>query len=144
MDLALLIARLLLAGVFAVAGIAKLLDREGSRKALVGFGVPGRIAPPLAILLPLAELAVALALLPLATAFWGAIGALVLLGLFVVGIAASMARGEAPDCHCFGQIHSEPAGWSTLIRNSILALSAAFVVFAGGVEPGAEFDRLDR
>ncbi len=108
MDLALLTARLLLAAVFAVAGIAKLLDRDGSRQALIGFGVPERLAPPLAILLPLAELIVAVALLPLVFAWWGAIGALALLGLFVVGIAISMARGEAPDCHCFGQIHSEP------------------------------------
>ena len=136
MDLALLTARLLLAAVFAVAGIAKLLDRDGSRQALIGFGVPERLAPPLAILLPLAELMVAVALLPLVFAWWGAIGALALLGLFVVGIAISMARGEAPDCHCFGQIHSEPAGWSTLIRNAGLAAVAAFVV-AGGSEPGA-------
>jgi peroxiredoxin/uncharacterized membrane protein YphA (DoxX/SURF4 family) len=135
MDLALLTARLLLAAVFAVAGIAKLLDRDGSRQALIGFGVPERLAPPLAILLPLAELTVAVVLLPLVFAWWGAIGALALLGLFVVGIAISMARGEAPDCHCFGQIHSEPAGWLTLVRNIALAAVAAFVV-AGGSEPG--------
>ena len=35
-----LIARLLLAGVFAVAGAAKLADPAGSRKTLVDFGVP--------------------------------------------------------------------------------------------------------
>ena len=40
MDAALLIARLILFGVFGVAGVAKLFDREGSREALEGFGVP--------------------------------------------------------------------------------------------------------
>ena len=42
MDVALLLARLLLASVFMVAGAAKLADREGSRRALADFGVPPR------------------------------------------------------------------------------------------------------
>jgi thiol-disulfide isomerase/thioredoxin len=39
-----------------------------------------------------------------------------------------MARGEAPDCHCFGQIHSEPAGRGTLVRNAALAAAAVLVL----------------
>jgi hypothetical protein len=50
---------LLLALVFAVAGLAKLLDREGSRRTIVDFGVPSALAAPLGLVLPLAELAVA-------------------------------------------------------------------------------------
>ena len=38
--------RIVLAAVFAVAGIAKLLDAAGSRGALEGFGVPRRAARP--------------------------------------------------------------------------------------------------
>ncbi|MCL4488183.1 MAG: DoxX family membrane protein [Chloroflexi bacterium] len=70
MDLLLLAARLLLALVFAVAGLAKLADRPGSRQALRDFGLPTRLAGPLGVLLPLIELVVAFALLPLVTA-WG-------------------------------------------------------------------------
>jgi Methylamine utilisation protein MauE/Family of unknown function (DUF6065) len=77
MDVALLLACLLLASVFVVAGAAKLADREGSRRALADFGVPTTLATPLGVLLPLAELAVAAALIPAATAWWGAAGALV-------------------------------------------------------------------
>jgi peroxiredoxin len=131
MDIVLLFARLLLAAVFIVAGGAKLADREGSRRAVADFGVPAALAAPLGILLPLAELAVAVALIPTATAFWGAVGALVLLLLFVVGIGANLARGRKPDCHCFGQIHSAPAGWSTLARNGVLAAVAALLVWRG-------------
>ena len=76
MDAALLVARLLLAAVFAVAGLAKLADREGSERALKVFGLPAPLASPFAILLPVAELAVAVALLPVATAWFGALGAL--------------------------------------------------------------------
>ncbi|MFL5990399.1 MAG: MauE/DoxX family redox-associated membrane protein [Rubrobacteraceae bacterium] len=131
MDIVILFARLLLVGVFVVAGIAKLSDREGSRKAVAGFGVPPYLAAPIGILLPLAELVVAVALIPAATALWGAVGALALLLLFVAGIGANLARGRRPDCHCFGQLHSSPAGWSTLARNGVLAAIAAFVVWQG-------------
>ena len=93
MDAALLIARLLLAGVFALAGVAKLSDLAGSRKAIIDFGLPAVLASPLAPLLPLAELAVAAALIPASTAWWGALG---LLLLFVVGISINLARGRKP------------------------------------------------
>src|SRR5919106_6937809 len=140
MNTALLIARVLLALVLAVAGAAKLADREGSRQAIVDFGVPSAIAAPLGLLLPLAELAVAVALLPASTAWWGALGALALLSVFVVGITYNLARGRKPECHCFGQLHSAPAGWKTLARNGVLAAIAGFVLWAGyegGAGPSA-------
>ena len=136
MNIALLIARLVLAVVFVVAGLTKLADRAGSRQALIDFGVPARLATPGGLLLPLAELAVAVALIPLVSAWWGALGALVLLALFIVGIAFNLARGRKPDCHCFGQLYSKPIGWSTLVRNTILAAVAAFVVGFGYSHPG--------
>ncbi len=111
MSLALLIARLLLAAVFLVAGLAKLADLAGSRQALRDFGVPTRLATPFGLLLPLAELAVVVALIPTVSAWWGALGALTLLLVFVGGISYNLARGRQPECHCFGQLHSAPAGW---------------------------------
>ena len=137
MDVVLLLARLLLAGVFLVAGVAKLLDRRGSIEAMRGFGLPERLAAPAGIALPIAEIAVAALLIPTATARWGALGALALLLAFVGGIGYNLARGNAPDCHCFGQLHSSPAGWSTLIRNGVLAAVAAFVLAAGWDDAGA-------
>jgi thiol-disulfide isomerase/thioredoxin len=135
-EVALFLARLLLAVVFAVAGIAKLADREGTRRALTGFGVPGRLAVPGAIALPVAELAVAVLMLPASTASWGAFGALVLLGSFVAAIAVNLLRGRAPDCHCFGAFHSEPAGPKTLVRNAVLAGVAVFVAIRAWNEAG--------
>lgn len=137
-DIVLPIARLLLIAVFLVAGIAKLADLAGSRRAVAGFGVPSALAGPLGLLLPLVELAVAIALVPAASAWWGALGALLLLLLFIAGIGVNLARGRAPDCHCFGQIHSEPVGWGTLIRNVLLAAVAAVILAPGpgSVGPG--------
>ena len=127
----LIVARLCLAAVFFIAGISKLADRAGTRQALADFDVPRRVADPLQLLLPAAELAVATALLFPTTARWGAAGSLMLLALFVVGLTRVLRRGEAPDCHCFGQVHSKPASWATVARNFVLALPAACVALAG-------------
>jgi thiol-disulfide isomerase/thioredoxin/uncharacterized membrane protein YphA (DoxX/SURF4 family) len=131
MNLALLVIRLLLAVVFVVAGVAKLADRKGSRQAIIDFGVPAGLASPLGILLPLAELVCAVALIPNSTAWWGAVGTLTLVLLFVAGIGINLARGRKPDCHCFGQLHSAPAGWKTLARNGVLATLAGILVWQG-------------
>src|SRR5947207_5230825 len=136
MILLLMLARLVLVAVFLVAGVAKLADLAGSRQALRDFGVPARLADPFGLLLPLTELVVAVALLFPATAYWGAVGALVLLLLFVGGIGYNLARGRQPDCHCFGQLHSAPAGWPTLLRNLVLATIAGLVVVFGRNSPG--------
>jgi uncharacterized membrane protein YphA (DoxX/SURF4 family)/thiol-disulfide isomerase/thioredoxin len=130
-DLALLILRLLLAVVFATAAVGKLMDLGGSRRAMEDFGLPRRLAAIGGTLLPFLELGIAAALVVTPAARAGAVVALVLLLGFVAGIARLMRRGAAPDCHCFGQLHSEPVGRETLVRNVVLAAMSA-VVAAGG------------
>jgi peroxiredoxin len=130
-----LLARLLLAGVFMVAALGKLADRKGLRAALAEFGVPDWFVEPLVLLLPLAELTIAGLVLPGATARLGALAALLLLGIFTAGIAITLARGKQPDCHCFGQLHSSPIGRSTVVRNGVLGVVAAMVVWWGGGTP---------
>jgi uncharacterized membrane protein YphA (DoxX/SURF4 family) len=131
MDAAVLVARLLLAAAFAIAGAAKLTDLGASRAALAEFGLPHRMAIPAGTLLPFAELATAVALVPAATARAGATAALVLLLVFSAAVASSLARGESPNCQCFGQLRAAPVGPSTLARNFALALLAGFVLVAG-------------
>lgn len=135
--------RCVLAAVFLVAAVGKLLDLDGSRRALEDFGVPPRLARLGGAALPVAELIVAVALLIAPSARWGALAALLLLAVFVAGVVRALARGEAPDCHCFGQIHSEPAGPGTLIRNAVLAAAAAFILVSGaGPSIDGELGRL--
>jgi thiol-disulfide isomerase/thioredoxin len=132
----LLAARVVLGVVFLVAALAKLADRAGSRRAALDFGAPAKLAGPLSLAIPAAELAVVGALLPAGSAVWGAAGACALLALFSIAIGWNLSRGRTPDCHCFGQLHSEPAGWRTLVRNAALAGVALFVVIAGWGDPG--------
>src|SRR5439155_13394368 len=125
----LLSARLLLAAVFAVAGVTKLADRAGTAESIVNFGVPSLFARPVGWLLPLWELACAAALIPSASARWAAVATFATLLVFIAAIAISLARGRRPDCHCFGQLPSAPVGWTTVARNAALAAVAVFVVW---------------
>lgn len=131
MEYILLLARIVLAIVFLVAGIGKLLDLKGSKSAMLGFGLPDALATPAAVALPIVELLAAVLLIPIRTAWWGALLAFLLLAAFVAGIAYNMQKGRAPDCHCFGQIHSEPAGPRTLVRNGLLGAVALFILLFG-------------
>jgi len=127
----LLLARLVLAGVLAVAALAKLADRDGARRSMLAFGTPEPLAAPLVGVLVACELAVALVLLFGPSARTGAFGALALfVGLSAV-VAVNLARGRAPDCHCFGRLSSAPVGSSTLARNALLATIAAYLAVGG-------------
>jgi hypothetical protein len=136
MEVVLLLARLLLAVVFIISGLAKLADLEGSRQAMVDFGLPAPFARFGGRMLPLLELVLALALLPTVSAWWGALGILVLLAVFVTGISFNLARGRKPDCHCFGQLSSKPIGWTTLVRNGLLMAVAGFILWQGPDQVG--------
>jgi peroxiredoxin len=131
------LSQLLLAVVFAVAAVAKLADRPGTRRAIEAFGAPPRSAAAGSLLLPVAELAIAAALVPAATARWGALAAVALLVIFSVAIARTLRAGSAPDCNCFGGLTQTEVGRGTLIRNLLLGGIAAFVALSG--EPVGAF-----
>jgi peroxiredoxin/uncharacterized membrane protein YphA (DoxX/SURF4 family) len=131
MDALLLAARLILAAVFVVSGVSKLFDLSGSQSAMRSFGVPERFTRAGGIALPIVEILIAVLLIPATTAPWGALLALILLVVFVVGISYSLSRGRKFDCHCFGQLTTSEIGPPTLIRNAGLAVLAAFVTVSG-------------
>lgn len=137
MDVLLVLVRLVLAGVFGLAAVTKLADLPGSRTAMRNFGIPERYAGPAGLALSLVEFAVAILLLPLATAWWAALIGLGLMLAFIAGISYNLAQGRTPDCHCFGQVYSEPVGKSTLLRNAIFAALAGLLVAQGPDEQGA-------
>ncbi|MFN8592881.1 MAG: redoxin domain-containing protein [Thermomicrobiales bacterium] len=131
MEALLLAARLILAAVFVVSGVAKLLDLSGGQKAMRSFGVPESMTSSAGILLPIVELLVAVLLIPTATAKWGALAAFLLLAVFTIGISYNLARGRKFECHCFGELTHSEIGPSTLIRNAVLAVIALFVAYNG-------------
>jgi len=132
----LLALRLVLALVFVIAGLAKLFDLAGSRKSMIDFGVPPALALPSGILLPLAEFAAGVALCTHSVAWNGAVAALGLLLLFIIGVSINLALGHRPDCHCFGRLYSTPIGWKTLLRNAVLAVFSLILIWKGKANPG--------
>lgn len=133
------VARLGLAGVLLVAAVGKLLDLPGARRALTEFEVPKPLVGSGAVMLVLAEMASAIGLVFQPTARWAGIAAGLLFMLFTIGIARALQAGRAPECHCFGQFHSQPAGARTLVRNAVLLAVAVLTAVIG---PGKPVDRL--
>ncbi len=131
MNIALLVARLVLATVFGAAGAAKVSGRDGTRVTAAAFGVPARLTGPVTLALPAAELLIAAALIPASSAALAGWAALALLAVFSATVAISLARGRHPDCYCFGQFSASPIGWRTLARNVALAAVAVFVALGG-------------
>lgn len=127
----LILLRLILAATFLFAALGKALDPDGSRASLRGFAVPSPLIPIFVYLLPLTEVLAALLLIPGQSAWYGAALCLLLLLAFILAILFNMIVGRRPDCHCFGQFHSAPISYKTLIRNLLLAL-AALILFLPG------------
>lgn len=137
MIIALLVARIALAGVFVVAGAAKLADLAAARAGAVGLGLPLSVVrlgiPALAAF----EVLVGAGLVPARSARYAAAAAAVaVLGLTAV-TAYAIRRGRRPDCGCFGSLGSGRIGPATLIRNAVLITVSALVAAAGWADAGA-------
>jgi len=141
-NIALLVARLVLATVFGAAGAAKIGGRDGTRATAAAFGVPAGLTGPVTLALPAAELLIAAALIPASSAALAGWAALALLAAFSATVAITLARGRHPDCYCFGQFTASPIGWRTLARNVALAAVAAFVAVGGWPDGGTSLGGL--
>lgn len=131
------VVALVLACVFLVAAVAKSLDRAGTQRSLADFGVPRRLRAPLAVVLPLLELAVAIGLVVTqSTRVAAAVGG-TMLAIFTGALAAALLRGRAPECGCFGRLQPGPAGSATLARNVALVAAAALVASQPSTRPTA-------
>ena len=139
MDSILLLIRFVLFAIFALAAIGKFLDLKGSEKAVKDFGTPEEFAKVFAIAIPFAEIVFAFCFLFPSTSWVGAIGGLILLLSFTGGMIWQMAKGNAPDCHCFGQIHSEPVSPKSLARNIVFAILTLFLIAQGRDSQGPSF-----
>lgn len=132
----LLIARLVLAAVFAVAAVGKLAGRSRTVATLAEFGVAEPLRRPLAIALPAVELAIAASLLPAASAAWGALAAALLLVAFTAAVGRALRQGREVDCNCFGALGPSRISRWTLARNALLLALAVGVAIAAQDDPG--------
>ena len=120
-----LVASVAVSVVLAVSGTAKLLDRDGTREAVAGFGLPAALVPVVAALLAPAELLAAVLSLVPATRTLGLSLAAVLLIAFTLVVMATLRSGRRPECHCFGRLGSAEISGRTVVRNLVLLLLVA-------------------
>ncbi len=131
MEILLLIIRLFLFGIFALAAVGKILDREGSENSIESFGVPKAFISPFATILPIAEIAIAFSLLFVEISWYGSIAGALLLGVFIAGMLYQISQGKAPNCHCFGELSDSKVGVSSVVRNIVFALATIYLIVSG-------------
>jgi uncharacterized membrane protein YphA (DoxX/SURF4 family) len=124
---------LLTAVPLLVAGVAKLRDVADTRETLRRFGFPGAVVPVTAVLVPVAEIVVALALLlggpPVFVV--GGVGAVLLTGGFCFVVIRALLRGDDFDCGCFGRWSRTRITPLLAVRNAALFLIAVATVVVG-------------
>jgi len=121
----------LVAVVLLVAGVAKIRHRADTRDALGRFGIPAAVVPAVAVLLPWAEILVAVILLFAGrpVLILGAAGALVLTGGFFFVVVRAVVKGDDFECGCFGAWNRTRVTPLLAVRNGAL-LAAAIAVAA--------------
>ncbi len=121
-------AALVLAVVFAGAGVAKLRRRATTARTFAALGLtsPG----VLAVGVPSAELALAVGLV--VAPAWAGIASLAVLAGFTTFLVQAMRRGDALACGCFGATRPTPVGGTEIVRNAALAVAATAATLAHG------------
>jgi len=100
---AVVFARLVLGGVWLVAGLTKVGDLDASVRAVRAYRLlPEVPAQVVGTALPLAEILLGVLLVAGLFVRVSAVASAVLMAAFVVGIASAWARGLRIDCGCFG------------------------------------------
>jgi uncharacterized membrane protein YphA (DoxX/SURF4 family) len=130
-----LLARLLLAGTWLVAGGSKVGDLAASVRAVHAYQIlPYGASKVVGVALPFVEIALGLLLLAgfatrLAAAVSGG-----LLTMFIVGISSAWTRGLRIDCGCFGgggelAAGQAPSYFWEIARDVGLLLASAYLVW---------------
>lgn len=135
-------ARAVVAGVFVYAGVPKLLEPAAFAQSISNYHlVPESLVGPIAAVVPVLEIVVALALVTGFAARGAAIAAAAMLAVFSAAIAQAIARDIDIACGCFGTASSPEADWWSVARNVALLAAAVFVAVAPDAPWRAFFPR---
>lgn len=149
------VARLILGGMFAAAGLAKIGDPAASVRAVRAYQLlPDGLETLVGRGLPAVEVALAVALLLGVAVRASATIAAVLLTTFIIGIASAAARGLRIDCGCFGDggPTDNPQYTGEILRDVALLIVALGLAWLGrsrlGLAPRPpvppDYDGMDR
>lgn len=119
-------ARLVVGGLFVVAGALKLGDPTLFATEIANYRFMPELAPWLAVTLPATEIVVGVTLLAAPSA-WRRAASLLAMGLlviFIVAIVHVVRAGINVDCGCFGGNTGPVTAWTAARDVVLLALAA--------------------
>lgn len=123
------VCRLALAAVWLLSGAIKAVDPLQTEVAVRAYQVlPEPVVGPVATTLPFLEIGLGLLLLLGVGVRAVALASVLLLGVFLVGVGSSWARGLSIDCGCFGGGGAADVGPLDYLAE--IARDAGFVVLA--------------
>jgi uncharacterized membrane protein YphA (DoxX/SURF4 family) len=124
-----LAVRLVAAGIWLVAGVAKLADLGGFRTQVGAYDLlPSGLVEPFAYALPFVEVGIGIYLV-LGLLVREAAGlATFLTAIFIAAQAQAWARGLTLDCGCFGSLSHEQVGPLTILRDVGLGLPSLLML----------------
>ncbi len=129
MRLATYLLAVALAAVFAWAARAKSRDLPATARTFRALG----LARPYLVARGVIGAEAGTALLLLVVPGVGAAAALVALTAFSALLADRLARGITVPCGCFGSSGAGPVSGRDLVRNAVLGLTAALVLWGWGL-----------
>lgn len=122
-------ARLVVAAVFLYAAVPKLLDPAGFAQDISNYNLlPNDVVGYVAVLGPVMEVVVALALVAGVEAKGAALVAAAMLAVFAAAMGQAMARGIDLSCGCFGAASEAAVGWGSIARNAALIAACVLVL----------------
>lgn len=120
--------RMLLAGFFGWAGVAKVMNRQSFAEALGNIGfLPSWWVVPLAVLLPWIEITAAIMLVVPAWARRGSLLTIYLSMIFLVFLGFAIVTGNNSECGCFGDFW--PADAATAFQRAVVLFSLALTTY---------------
>jgi uncharacterized membrane protein YphA (DoxX/SURF4 family) len=122
--------RVILGAAFVYAGVLKIQDPSEFAINVASFSLlPNLLISPMALALPPFEIITGLLLIIGVARRPAALGLALISAIFVVAVAAALARGLTIDCGCFGSgTPSRARMWLDLGRD-ILLLAAALIIY---------------
>ena len=114
--------RFAIGAVLLATAVGKLLDIPGFARVLGTYDafVPGALVP-IAVAVPVAELALAFWLFSGRNLAASALTSAAMHAVYAAWSAVSVLRGlNLPNCGCFGVFLARPLGWSTVVEDLVL------------------------
>lgn len=136
-----LVARLIVGGVFIFAAVPKIADPHAFAVAISNYHlVPELVARGTGAVLPLLELVIGVALITGVQARGAAVLSAGLLLVFAAALTRAIVLDINVDCGCFGGAARSQIDWTSVARNVGLTALAALIVYSPEVRWRAPHD----